>query len=165
MEPLVEFETDLRATQLHLKKILVPTDFSGPSQSALRYALRFAKEFGAQITLLHVLEKTAIGAGPDIPGRMGYSEEQQTIAAKSLQALAASMKAAGAADLNSSSCRGVAADEIIERAKELETDLILIGTHGYKGWRKALLGSTAQKVVRDAHCPVLVVREKEHEFI
>jgi universal stress protein A len=165
MEPLVEFETDLQPSQVHLKKNLVPTDFSTPSQQTLRYALRFAKEFGAQVTLLHVLEKTAIGAGPDMVGHMGYSDEQRGIAEKSLRALTATTESAGAIKIGSTLRDGVPADEIIEAAKDFDTDLILIGTHGYKGWRKALLGSTAQKVVRDAGCPVLVVREKEHEFI
>lgn len=165
MEPLVEFETDLRPSQVHLNKILVPTDFSTPSQQALRYALRFAKEFGAQVTLLHVVEKTAIGSGPDIPAHMSYSDEQREIAEQSLRALTASTEAVGAVRIGSTLRDGVPAEEIMEAARDFDTDLILIGTHGYKGWRKALLGSTAQKVVRDAPCPVLVVREKEHEFI
>ncbi|MEO8377799.1 MAG: universal stress protein [Candidatus Sumerlaeota bacterium] len=165
METRVEFETDLRPSQVQLKQILVPTDFSEPSQNALRYALRFAKEFGAQLTLLHVVEKTAIGAGRDIPGHMGYTDEQKTIAEKNLRALTASSEAAGAIKIASTLREGVPADEILAAAKDLDTDLIVIGTHGYKGWKRLLLGSAAQKVVRDAPCPVFIVREKEHEFI
>lgn len=165
MEPLVEFKTDLRASQIHLQRILVPIDFSAPSQQALRYAVRFAKEFGAQITVLHVVEKTAIGRGPEMPARLDYAEKQRTIAEKNLHALTAASEAEGDLEIGSTLAEGVPADEIIETAKDFATDLIIIGTHGYKGWRRVLLGSTAQKVVRAAPCPVLVVREKEHEFI
>ena len=50
-------------------------------------------------------------------------------------------------------------------AKDLDVDLIIIATHGYTSWRHLCIGSTAERVVRTAPCPVLVVREKEHEFI
>jgi nucleotide-binding universal stress UspA family protein len=59
---------------------------------------------------------------------------------------------------------GLAAHEIVEAAKELDVDLIVIATHGYTGWKHFTIGSTAERVVRAAPCPVLVVREKEHEF-
>jgi nucleotide-binding universal stress UspA family protein len=55
--------------------------------------------------------------------------------------------------------------EIVEAARELGADLIVLSTHGHTGLTHALLGSTAEKVVRHAPCPVLVVREKEHEFV
>ncbi|MCX6926594.1 MAG: universal stress protein [Verrucomicrobia bacterium] len=54
---------------------------------------------------------------------------------------------------------------IVDTAKELGIDLIIISTHGHNGLERVLLGSTAEKVVRHAGCPVLVVRENEHEFI
>ena len=54
--------------------------------------------------------------------------------------------------------------EIVEAAKALDVDLIVIATHGYTGWKHFAIGSTAERVVRAAPCPVLVVREKEHEF-
>jgi universal stress protein A len=60
---------------------------------------------------------------------------------------------------------GVPADEIVNLAKNLETDLVIIATHGYKGLMHLVMGSTAEKVVRNAPCPVLVVREEEHEFV
>jgi nucleotide-binding universal stress UspA family protein len=60
---------------------------------------------------------------------------------------------------------GTAFLEIAEAAKSLEADLIIIATHGYTGLKHLLLGSTAERVVRSAPCPVLVVREHEHEFV
>ena len=59
---------------------------------------------------------------------------------------------------------GLASIEIVDAAKEVDVDLIVIATHGYTGWKHFAIGSTAERVVRAAPCPVLVVREKEHEF-
>lgn len=59
---------------------------------------------------------------------------------------------------------GVPTHEIVEAAKELDVDLIVIATHGYTGWKHFAIGSTAERVARAAPCSVLVVREKEHEF-
>ena len=55
--------------------------------------------------------------------------------------------------------------EITEAAKELHVDLIVLATHGYTGLKHAFLGSTAERVVRHAPCPVLTVREREHDFV
>ena len=60
---------------------------------------------------------------------------------------------------------GRAASEIVEVAKERNTDLIIISTHGYTGLKHVFLGSTTENVVRYAPCPVLTVREHEHEFV
>lgn len=151
---------------IHLKQILVPVDFSAPSQQALRYALRFAKEFHGEVTLLHVVEKAAIGSGfADIPSGFDYSDEQLSDAKKNLGALAASSQEAGCPTIDSTVRSGLPAHEIVEAAKELDTDLIVIATHGYTGWKHFCIGSTAERVVRAAPCPVFVVREKEHDFI
>jgi universal stress protein A len=60
---------------------------------------------------------------------------------------------------------GRPAYEIVEAAKRLDTDLIIISTHGHTGLKHVFLGSTAENVVRYAPCPVLTVREHEHEFV
>ena len=59
---------------------------------------------------------------------------------------------------------GLAAHEIVETARDLDSDLIVIATHGYTGWKHLCIGSTAERVVRTAPCPVFVVREKQHEL-
>ena len=58
----------------------------------------------------------------------------------------------------------LAAHEIVEAARDLDSDLIVIATHGYTGWKHLCIGSTAERVVRTAPCPVFVVREKQHEL-
>ena len=151
---------------IQLKRILVPIDFSAPSQQALRYALRFAEQFRAEVTLLHVVEKTAVGSGfADVPSGLAYSDEQLSTAEKNLRALSASSQAAGSPTISSTVRTGLPAHEIVEVAKESDTDLIVIATHGYTGWKHFCIGSTAERVVRTAPCPVFVVREKEHDFI
>ena len=73
--------------------------------------------------------------------------------------------AAGGAGTKSILRTGIATHQIVEAAKELDVDLIVIATHGFTGWKHFAICSTAERVARAAPCPVLVVREKEHDFI
>jgi universal stress protein A len=151
---------------LHLKKVLVPIDFSETSKKALQYAVRFAEQFSCEIVLLHVVE-------PEIPPAFdGYMIAPPPISngtgvrrANRLKTLVSSARAAGAIHVNSTVRPGLPAHEIVEAAKDLDVDLIVIATHGLTGWKHFCIGSVAERVVRAAPCPVLVVREKEHEFV
>jgi universal stress protein A len=147
-----------------VRKILVPTDFSPASRKSLSYALRFAEELNSEITLLHVLEpETPVTlAGPAVAV---FSERELADIEESLRALADSAEKAGVAGTKSILRKGVATHEIVEAAKELDVDLIVIATHGFTGLKHFAIGSTAERVARAASCPVLVVREKEHDFI
>ena len=154
------------ATAMTLKRILVPVDFSPLSKKALHYATRLAQQFGAEIDLLNVVEPEIppafdgfmIAPAPVLNGSSAHSAGQ-------LKALANSVRNAGVTGVVSSFRPGLASVEIVEAAKELDVDLIVIATHGYTGWKHFAIGSTAERVVRAAPCPVLVVREKEHEFV
>ena len=86
-------------------------------------------------------------------------------AEKSLRTLVKSVRCAGAPRVKSTIRTGVATHEVVEAAKELDVDLVVIATHGLTGWKHFAIGSTAERVARAAPCPVLVVREKEHDFI
>jgi universal stress protein A len=152
-------------TEIAIKKILAPTDFSPASQKALTYALRFADNFNSELTLLHVLEPAISPAFAGLPAAPAFSEEEMVDAQESLRALVNSARAAGVAGARSTIRTGVATHEIVEAAKELDVDLIVIATHGYTGWKHFAIGSTAARVARAAPCPVLVVREKEHDFL
>jgi universal stress protein A len=163
MEPSTLCAPAPRAIQL--KRILVPLDFSTPSQNALRYARRFAEQFGGEVTLLHVVEKVPVAFAPEMPPYFDFTEDQLAAAEKNLRALCAASQATGAPKMRSTIRTGLAAHEVVEAAKELDSDLIIIATHGYTGWKHFCIGSTAERVVRTAPCPVFVVREKEHEFI
>jgi len=150
---------------INLTRILVPVDFSPLSKKALHYAARLAQEFGAEINIFHVVE-------PEIPpafdGFMiappAVSNGATASAAAQLKGLVTQIRKAGVEHVGSSVRTGLAAFEIVEAAKDLDVDLIVIATHGYTGWKHFAIGSTAERVVRAAPCPVLVVREKEHEF-
>ena len=149
-----------------LKRILVPIDFSPLSKKALQYAFRFAEGFRAGITLLHVIE-------PDVPpafdGLMIASPTSpngnRTKCANRLKVLAGSMAIRATNYVQSTVRTGLPANEIVEAAKESDVDLIVIATHGFTGWKHFAIGSTAERVARAAPCPVLVVREKEHDFV
>ena len=92
-------------------------------------------------------------------------EDEFSMAEKDLAALAAELQTNGPHPVASFVRVGHAPNEITKAAKDLDADLIIIATHGYTSWRHLCIGSTAERVVRTAPCPVLVVREKEHEFV
>ncbi len=151
---------------LQLKKILVPIDFSETSKKAFQYALRFAEQFDCEITLIYVVEPVSpmVGA-PLAVEAFSVAEDEFSVAEKNLAVLAAESHANGANSVNSSVRIGHSPNEITKAAKDLDVDLIIIATHGYTSWRHLCIGSTAERVVRTAPCPVLVVREKEHDFL
>ena len=143
-----------------LKQILVPVDFTEGMVKALAYAVPFAKQFDATLTLLHVVEPTFVPAA-----EMGALEDLDTSveARKELEKLHAQLT-------DQVQCRilmrhGRAETEIINVARELTSDLIILSTHGRTGMERLLLGSTAEKVVRRAGCPIFIVRPHERDFI
>jgi nucleotide-binding universal stress UspA family protein len=144
----------------NLKKILVPVDFSDCSNKALVYATALAKQFEAELTLMHVVE---IYPGPPeliLPEPNLYASQ---CGRKNLEVLRLAVGHAAPCEVLLRT--GVPHSEITLAAKELESDLIILSTHGHTGVARVILGSTAERVVRHAPCPVLVVREKEHEFL
>ena len=149
---------------LNIKRILVPSDFSPASGKALDYAFHFARLCNSEVTLLHVLE-SADGFLDDPTVLSGPEKELEKNARENLNALIRASRSRGVPETQSLIRIGVPTHEIVETAKELDVDLIVIATHGFTGWRHFTIGSTAERVARAAPCPVLVVREKEHEFI
>ena len=151
---------------ISLQRILVPVDFSALSKKALRYAGKLSQEFNAEISLLHVVEPdlppffdgTAI-APPTISNSASASRTNR------MKSWISSARSAGVTRIRSIIRTGLPAHQIVEAARNMDVDLIVIATHGHAGWKHFAIGSTAERVVRAAPCPVLVVREKEHEFI
>ena len=145
-----------------LKSILVPTDFSECSEKALNYAMAYAEQFRASLTLLYVVE-IAYGSEAGVINFEKYKQEANDEGKKKLVAIA--KRFSKSIPTKSSVRIGAPYDEIVRYAQEANTDLIIISTHGRSGLKRFFLGSTAEKVVRHAPCPVLVVREREHEFV
>lgn len=155
-----------RVSRMRLGRLLVPIDFSDESKKALQYAGAFARHFDASITLLHVVEPVICSAD------YGYGPVTNCLPNQALLRKARARLNVMAQRLTGSAskpatvvCSGVADVEIPRLAKDLEADLILLGTRGQSGSERTPPGSTAEKVVRHAPCPVFVVRKKEHEFV
>jgi nucleotide-binding universal stress UspA family protein len=148
---------------LQLKQILVPIDFSPPSEKALKYAVRFAEQFGSSVTLLHVIQPVVYPADFGYPAPVvdTLDDAVQKQVEDRLQALARQSNL----EMRTLVRVGQPYHEITTAAKELDVDLIIITTHGHTGLKHVLLGSTAERVVRHAPCPVLTLREREHDFV
>ena len=147
-----------------LKRILVPVDFSECSKKALRYAVALAKQFKAKLQLVYVGQGYYLA--PELgPLDMSASETRGRADTAAKLAALATEEVTMSVPVDVSVRNGHAATEIISAATAIEADLIVISTHGYTGLKHAWFGSTTENVVRHAHCPVLVVREKEHEFL
>lgn len=148
---------------LPLQRILCPTDFSDFSYGAIEKGAELAKHFGAELCVLHVtptLENTP-GLTP-FPEFVGVDPSQYETATweGAQRELSGLIERHHLKDVRVRALvrRGYAADEIVSAADEEKSDLIILPTHGLTGWRQNIFGSVAEKVLRVAHCPVLVKR-------
>ena len=147
---------------IHFKTILVPVDFSSFSLNSLACAVGFARQFGARLLVLHVVEIPFVGSGygeielPPMPG---------DLAAVAVERLGQLVQASVGDRVPAATAvrLGQPWFEITEAAREGGADLIILGTHGYTGMKHILMGSTAERVVRHAPCAVLVMRQREGE--
>jgi nucleotide-binding universal stress UspA family protein len=145
-----------------ITRILVPTDFSAPSDAALDFAKTIAATFGASLHLLHVFEDPfvtgAFASEAYVPmpadTRAVLLDDARTRLAHRLPA-----EDQGRYHGTSEIVTGVSAPTIIDFARDNEIDLIVMGTHGRTGMAHLLLGSVAERVVRLAPCPVLTVHQ------
>jgi nucleotide-binding universal stress UspA family protein len=148
------------------QQILVPVDFSEPSQQALDFAIELAQAFQARLFLLHIVETPVIGGGP---GEMGmgtaYAEVMKQMEAEASRNLEDYIGHGHKAGLECAGevMPGAPFQQIIDVADHKQVDLIVMGTRGHTGLQRFFLGSVAEKVVRMAACPVLVTRSEERE--
>ena len=143
------------------KLILAPIDFSDSSRKALDVAADMASRLAASLLLVHI-----VPAIPDFPEGISifkegeYDSELHKTASKQLSELAATLENK---NLNVRTELGTANDvgmELVRIAEHDNVDMIVIATHGMSGWRRIAYGSVAQKVVEQAACPVLILRER-----
>jgi len=145
------------------RPIVVPTDFSEGANGALGQAIRLAKLLGQRIELLHVYPippYLATGAFPAVAPPPPPTPEILEGVQSQLETLAETIRQAGV-ECQTATREGDAAERIVDHAAKLDADIIVVGTHGRTGWRRALLGSVAELVLRHAPCPVLVVPIRE----
>ncbi len=150
---------------MQIKTILFPTDFSNGARAAMDHAVSLARDYKAKIILLYVIQDISI-AEWYIPSTLSVTdlvEDMQKSAWKEMDKWAAEVSTK-VAEVEKMVVRGVPFVEIIRTAKEKSADLLVIGTHGRTGIDHMLFGSTAEKVVRKAPCPVLTVRIVGKEF-
>lgn len=151
---------------IQINKILVATDFSDHSAIALKYAEEFAKAFQAEVLLCNVVEEAGM-LSQIPPGGEGYFPPNMD---EIRQANAEKQCAEQLAETSIEKHRVVVPIgnpfvEVVQLAESENVDLIIVGTHGRGAIAHMLLGSVAEKIVRKAPCPVLTVREGEHEFV
>jgi nucleotide-binding universal stress UspA family protein len=151
---------------IKLKTVLVPTDFSESARHALRYGVSFAKEFGAELALLHVVENVTVGYASDLfPVPMAEVFQEISGYAKAELAKLGEEARQRGVSVQEHVVQGKPSAEIMRFAAEHQVDMIVLGTHGKGMLDQALFGSTTERVVRRAPCPVLTVRMAEHEFV
>jgi len=149
---------------IQIERILAPTDFSAHAEHALRYACALAERLGADLHVLHVLSEI-IPTGPDpllmpvMPPQFYQDDEDR--AAKSLETVL-DPSWGKPRSLTTAVRWGTPAEGIVDYAAEQNADLIVIATHGRTGLSHVLLGSVAERIVREAPCPVLTIRDTGH---
>jgi universal stress protein A len=143
------------------KKILLCTDFSENSRPAREVAIDYAQAFGAGLAILHVVNSSRLGFPAfEMAVPVNVQEVLKAIeesVEKGFMALVEECKKR-LSDVTTHSRIGVPANEIVRFAEEETVDLVVMGTHGWTGFRHLILGSTAENVVRTAKCPVLTVK-------
>ena len=148
------------------KHIAVATDLSPSSSAALRFALTLAGPLGAQVTLVHAIEPTPMPGGLEAFALEGMPVgwEQRVTQARVLDGerhLAEQARQAGPVVVKTRLVVGTLPDAIIEQLGPLGIDLLVVGTHGRRGLAHFFLGSAAERLLRGASCPVVVVRPDE----
>ena len=145
---------------LSYTQILVPIDFSPCSVKALEHALVLAQRFQAKVILLHVVEPTIYRENYSLTAATLEDPNQNLIAAGRERLAVLKQKVAAQGLASELLVRmGRAQSEIPDTAKATGSNLIVMGTHGDSGLKRALLGGTAERVLRQSPCPVLMVRQ------
>lgn len=142
-----------------LKNVLVATDFEAASEAALVYGRALARTFGASLHLIHVAENQFLRASATDPALLNFAQQR---------ALAERLTTEDCDRLNARAVLKTSdspSDAIVNYARTMSIDLIVMGTHGRSAMAQLLVGSVAEHVVRTAPCPVLTVRHPEHEFV
>lgn len=151
---------------LKIKRILCPTDFSEFSERAFHYALALACRYRAELFLLHVVRPVIIGY-PEYAIPDSVSEFYGGLREHAEEQLREFAKVHGEPGVPTAVAveEGTATESILDFAREHSVDMIVMGTHGRRGFQRLTLGSVTERVLRKAGCPVLAVRQPSHDFV
>jgi len=146
-----------------IKRVVTPVDFSDNSKLIAESAGYLAGKFGASMSLVFIVQNFEDYSGffvpqmtmPTLEGELAESAEIKM--ASFCEEMTEYCKKAGVVELTYKVFMGDVGEKIVEYANEIEADLIVMGTHGYKGLEKIMFGSVADKVVRAAACPVMTI--------
>ncbi len=140
-------------------KILIAIDFSENSEHAFDYALMLARQFQAELTIMHVINEPVDLRGFYVP-HISFEQLEKEIAdgAEKMMETFCQTRMADFTPYQTAIVSGVPCEEIIRKAEETAASLIVLGTHGRTGLDHLIFGSTAERVVRGASCPVLTIR-------
>jgi nucleotide-binding universal stress UspA family protein len=140
-------------------KILTAIDFSENSECAFEYALTLATQFNAELTIIHVINEPVDLRGFYVP-HISFEQLEKEIEESAVKMMETfcSTKLGTFSNYKTSIMTGIPYDEITAAAARIDASLIVLGTHGRTGLDRILFGSTAERVVRSASCPVLTVR-------
>ncbi|PWW81830.1 MULTISPECIES: universal stress protein [Prosthecochloris] len=148
---------------IKIRRILCPVDFSEASRKAVRYAHEFAKGMGASLVLLNVVEPRPMAVDMSL-SYVPLEEDLEKAAKEDLEEIIRTEREKGI-EVQADVQIGTPSETILEKAEELDVNLIIVGSHGKTGLSRILMGSVAESVVRKAKCPVLIVKAEEKEFI
>ena len=137
-------------------KVLVATDFSEPAGRAVERAVDLAQRYGARLQVVHVWELPHVATSLVIDPGIAWHTPVEQAARAQLDALVEALRASQL-EVASTLLGGVAWDQLVGSIEPLGADLVVVGTHGRTGLRRALLGSVAERVVRFSPVPVLTI--------
>ncbi len=146
-----------------IKKIILATDFSDTAKDASLYALWLAKTLGAELIPLHVFDRAVWNVPAQYYLKPGFDEVVDDLEKNKQRGKDTLRKLKKQFDIKVDTIftEGRAGEEAVRVATELKADLIVLGTHGYSGWKRITLGSVAEYIVRYAPCAVLTIKAHE----
>ena len=158
------------AIEIHLERILVPTDFSDHAEQAIRHGAAIAKWSGGELLVIHVVEKFmdhSLLYSDVWPFQKPVNQYYRELEDRTERRLEKQVVESTGPDVRQRVAvfTGVPSVEIVAAATREHVDLIVIATHGRGGIAQALVGSTTERVLRKAECPVLVIRSGAAGFV
>ena len=146
------------AAMKSIQKILVPVDFSGESDRAFDAAVELAREFDSELHVMHALDiRVPLMTPYEVVLPVAFIDEARRALSAKLDALVQKVTTEGLSAV-SHLCEAPAASAIVDLARKIEADLIVMGTRGHTGLKHVLLGSVAERTLREAPCSVLAVK-------